>query len=81
MKASGLNNVLFPLGMLKKSEVRNLVQERFAGLEVLTKPESMGICFIGKRSLPDFLGNYMTFKHGRYRLTTEMLMDNKCLLN
>ena len=36
------------------------------GLSVLTKPESMGICFIGKRSLPSFLSNYITLTPGRY---------------
>jgi tRNA-specific 2-thiouridylase len=56
---------MFPLGEMTKTEVRAAVAHRFQGLAVLTKPESMGICFVGERSLPSFLGEYMNFTPGR----------------
>lgn len=37
------------------------------GCSVLSKAESMGVCFIGKRKLSNFLSNYMAFTPGRYR--------------
>lgn len=48
-----LARTLFPIGHLKKSEVR----ERAAAfdLPVASKPDSQGICFIGKLEMVDFL--------------------------
>lgn len=42
-----LRNVLFPLGALKKSEVRAIAES--AGLSVAHKKDSTGVCFIGER--------------------------------
>lgn len=44
---------LFPIGHMKKSEVRD--EARRFGLLVAEKPDSQGICFIGKVDLQDFL--------------------------
>ncbi len=44
---------LFPIGHLKKSEVRE--EARRLGLPVAEKPDSQGICFIGKLDMQDFL--------------------------
>ncbi len=60
------DRVLFPVGEMHKKYVKALVQERFAGLNVLVKKESMGICFIGKRPMQEFLANYINFTPGRY---------------
>ena len=49
--------VLFPLGELRKSEVRALARE--AGLPVFDKPDSTGICFIGERPFREFLARYI----------------------
>ena len=49
--------VLFPLGDLTKSEVRELARE--AGLPVFDKPDSTGICFIGERPFREFLARYL----------------------
>src|SRR5262245_51792005 len=49
--------VLFPLGELRKSEVRALARE--AGLPVFDKPDSTGICFIGERPFREFLSKYI----------------------
>ena len=49
--------MLFPLGELSKSEVRELARE--AGLPVFDKPDSTGICFIGERPFREFLARYI----------------------
>ena len=48
-----LAKTLFPLGELKKSEVRALALKH--GLVTACKPDSQGICFIGDISIVDFL--------------------------
>src|SRR3954467_12695960 len=52
-----LSKVLFPVGDLKKSEVRKLALE--AGLPNHAKKDSTGICFIGERPSRDFLNRYL----------------------
>jgi tRNA-uridine 2-sulfurtransferase len=57
-----LRNVLFPIGHLKKSEVRQLAKEH--SLSTATKKDSVGICFIGKREFRPFLGGFLGFSPG-----------------
>ncbi|MGH8256741.1 MAG: tRNA 2-thiouridine(34) synthase MnmA [Steroidobacteraceae bacterium] len=57
-----LAQVLFPLGQLHKSEVRE--RARRAGLRVHAKPDSTGICFIGERPFAQFLGRYLPASPG-----------------
>ncbi|HWA36597.1 MAG TPA: tRNA 2-thiouridine(34) synthase MnmA [Burkholderiales bacterium] len=52
-----LSRVVFPVGELKKSEVRRLAQE--AGLPNHAKKDSTGICFIGERPFREFLNRYL----------------------
>ncbi len=52
-----LRDVLFPLGDLLKSEVRE--KARAAGLPVAEKKDSTGICFIGERPFAEFLSTYL----------------------
>jgi len=52
-----LRDVLFPLGDLLKSEVRELARK--AGLPVAEKKDSTGICFIGERPFAEFLAHYL----------------------
>src|SRR5262245_45171662 len=52
-----LSRVLFPVGELKKSEVRRIALE--AGLPNHAKKDSTGICFIGERPFRDFLNRYL----------------------
>eukprot|EP00960_Hanusia_phi_P026209 746124-Hanusia_phi.AAC.2 len=52
------SRVLFPLGDLLKSEVRNIALE--ADLPSARKRESMGLCFIGKRDFEDFISDYIS---------------------
>jgi tRNA-specific 2-thiouridylase len=49
--------VLFPIGELKKSEVRRIARE--AGLPNHAKKDSTGICFIGERPFREFLNRYL----------------------
>jgi tRNA-specific 2-thiouridylase len=57
-----LQKTLFPLGELTKPEVRQLAQK--FGLVTATKKESMGICFVGKVGIKEFLSQYVTPKPG-----------------
>ena len=58
-----LARVVFPVGGLKKTEVRRLARE--AGLPNHAKKDSTGICFIGERPFREFLGNYLPKVPGR----------------
>ncbi|MBU1348505.1 tRNA 2-thiouridine(34) synthase MnmA [Patescibacteria group bacterium] len=48
-----LRRCLFPIGHLIKQDVRELASDM--GLPVASKPDSQGICFIGKLDMSDFL--------------------------
>jgi tRNA-specific 2-thiouridylase len=52
-----LSRVMFPIGAMKKTEVRRLAQE--AGLPNHAKKDSTGICFIGERPFREFLNRYV----------------------
>ena len=52
-----LSRVIFPVGALKKSEVRRIALE--AGLPNHAKKDSTGICFIGERPFREFLNRYL----------------------
>ncbi|MDQ5943944.1 MAG: tRNA-uridine 2-sulfurtransferase [Patescibacteria group bacterium] len=54
--------VLFPLGEYEKPQVRELAAER--KLPTATRRESMGLCFVGKIPLKDFLGEFMELEPG-----------------
>lgn len=60
-----LGQSLFPLGALKKPEVRALAKKR--GLATHDKKDSTGICFIGERPFRDFLGHYLPVRTGPVR--------------
>jgi tRNA-uridine 2-sulfurtransferase len=57
-----LSRVVFPVGGLKKTEVRRLARE--AGLPNHAKKDSTGICFIGERPFREFLNRYLPKKPG-----------------
>lgn len=54
---AALARTLFPLGDLRKTEVRR--RAHAAGLPVFDKPDSAGICFVGERPFEEFLGRYL----------------------
>jgi len=57
-----LRRALFPVGEMKKSEVRSFAKK--AGLPVFDKPDSQGICFIGKLDMVEFLRKKIPSKPG-----------------
>jgi tRNA-uridine 2-sulfurtransferase len=66
VKDEALSKVLFPVGELQKSEVRELA--RRYDLATKDKKDSTGICFIGERDFRDFLSRYVPAKPGAFRL-------------
>ncbi len=57
-----IEDVLFPIGNLQKSEVREIAKK--AGLATAEKKDSTGICFIGERDFNEFLSNYLPARPG-----------------
>lgn len=57
-----LSKALFPVGELKKTEVRRIALE--IGLPNAKKKDSTGICFIGERPFREFLNRYIANKPG-----------------
>ena len=57
-----LSKTLFPVGELRKTEVRRIAQE--IGLPNAKKKDSTGICFIGERPFRDFLNRYISKEPG-----------------
>jgi tRNA-specific 2-thiouridylase len=58
-----LQKVLFPLGGLLKKDVRKMAKA--AGLSTYSRPDSQGICFIGKVNIKDFLQRELKVKKGK----------------
>ena len=65
VSSQSLQKVLFPLGQLLKSQVRQIAKDR--GLPCHNRRDSTGICFIGERPFQDFLKNYLPVKKGFFR--------------
>ncbi|MGB8703520.1 MAG: tRNA 2-thiouridine(34) synthase MnmA [Gillisia sp.] len=57
-----LSKTLFPIGELKKPEVRKIAAEQ--DLITANKKDSQGLCFIGKVRLPEFLQQKLQPKEG-----------------
>jgi len=62
---SVLEHVLFPIGDLPKSRVRELAKE--ADLKTHDKKDSTGICFIGERNFRPFLAQYLQAQPGPFQ--------------
>jgi tRNA-specific 2-thiouridylase len=62
VKKSVLEKTIFPLGGFTKPEVRKMAEER--NLTTAHKKESMGICFVGKVGIKEFLQQYVKTKTG-----------------
>lgn len=58
-----LKKILFPIGNLKKIEVRKLAKK--FNLPVAEKKDSQGICFLGAVDLKEFLKHYIKSKEGK----------------
>jgi tRNA-specific 2-thiouridylase len=57
------SKIIFPVGDLLKSEVREIAKKY--NLPTAEKKESMGICFVGKVKLREFLSQYLKPKEGK----------------
>lgn len=57
-----LNKVMFPIGRLQKKEVREIALK--AKLPSATRPDSQGICFLGKINYNEFIRRYVGEKKG-----------------
>ena len=62
IKTEQLPHLLFPIGGMKKAQVRAFA--RAIGLPNAEKKESMGLCFVGKIRLKDFLEQKIKAKKG-----------------
>lgn len=69
-----LSEVLFPLGKLKKEEVRKIAKEN--GLATHSKKDSTGICFIGERKFRNFMSQYIKSTPGEFRLLDETVVGS-----
>jgi tRNA-specific 2-thiouridylase len=58
-----LSKILFPIGGLKKTEVRRLAKK--FKIPVAEKKDSQGICFLGAVDLKEFLKHYIKEKKGK----------------
>ena len=63
LKQEQLLKILFPVGHLKKIEVRKLAKK--FKIPVALKKDSQGICFLGQVDLKDFLKHYIKEKKGK----------------
>jgi len=69
-----LEIALFPIGDMLKPDVRALASKY--ELEVSTKKDSTGICFIGERRFHEFLKNYLPSQPGKM-----MMLDGRVIGN
>jgi tRNA-specific 2-thiouridylase len=63
LRQDQLSKILFPVGNLKKTQVRKLAKK--FNLPVAEKKDSQGICFLGAVDLKDFLKHYIKEKKGK----------------
>ena len=63
IKKDQLEKIVFPIGKLLKSEVREIAKK--ACLLTADKKDSQGVCFLGQITLEDFLSDYLPKKKGR----------------
>ena len=57
-----LSKTIFPLSELYKTEVRDIAKK--LNLNIHSKKDSVGICFVGERNLRDFLNRFIKFEQG-----------------
>jgi len=64
MEEPVLEHVLFPLGAMKKTEVKEIARRE--GFVNADKKESMGVCFVGKRKFRPFLQGFLGAQPGDF---------------
>jgi tRNA-specific 2-thiouridylase len=65
LKSEILKKVIFPVGHLPKSQVRQIAKDY--NLATSAKKDSTGICFIGERNFKQFLNQYIAYTKGDFR--------------
>ncbi|MBI2627351.1 tRNA 2-thiouridine(34) synthase MnmA [Candidatus Nomurabacteria bacterium] len=75
LKKDQLEKILFPIGHLKKTEVRKLAKKFH--LPVAEKKDSQGICFLGDIDLKEFLKHYIKEKKGEVILVPSEVEGGK----
>ena len=70
-----LSKIIFPIGHLKKSEVRKLAKK--FRLPVAEKKDSQGICFLGPVDLKEFLKHYIVELPGKIMLAPQEAGNEK----
>src|SRR6185503_2191038 len=75
LRQKQLKKILFPVGQLKKTEVRKLAQK--FRLPVAEKKDSQGICFLGEIDLKVFLKHYIKEKKGQVILIPSEVEGDK----
>jgi len=63
-----LSKVMFPLGHLDKSEVREIAKKN--QLATADKKDSTGICFIGEKNFKQFISEYLPAQPGKMKTMT-----------
>ena len=56
------SKTIFPLSDIYKSEVRDIAKE--LNLNIHSKKDSVGICFVGEKNMRDFLNRFIKFTKG-----------------
>jgi len=72
LKEKDLAHILFPIGDLKKSQVRKIAKE--AGLPSALKRESQGLCFLGHVNVEQFLKTRIKPKKGKVITTNKKII-------
>ena len=75
LRQEQLGHILFPIGHLTKSEVREEAARR--GLLTAKKPDSVGICFIGEQPMDTFLEERIKPKQGDILLNNDVVGQHK----
>jgi len=65
MSDAATAHTLFPVGGMLKPDVKRFAAQH--NLDVATKKESMGVCFVGEVGMKDFLHEYLDAKPGEIR--------------
>ena len=75
VKESEFKKCIFPLADLTKNKVREIAKK--LGLNVSTKKDSVGICFVGEKNMKDFIGRFIKLSKGPiYDETNEILGEH-----
>jgi tRNA-specific 2-thiouridylase len=74
LKQEQLAKILFPIGELKKTQVRELAKKY--KLPTATKKDSQGICFIGKINVTEFLKAHVKAKVGEIVTSSGAVLGN-----